>query len=117
MKNLFGLLFVCALFALTSCGSDGCEDQDFTGTYTGTNSCAGTDSDAEVTITGTDGSYAITGTFSNSSLDQDGCTLSYSNTVLGIGEEVEITLSGTTLTIVQKEAATSATLCTFTGTK
>jgi len=30
MKNLFGLLFVCALFALTSCGGDDCDLVAFT---------------------------------------------------------------------------------------
>ena len=30
MKNLFGLLFVCALFALTSCGGDSCDLVEFT---------------------------------------------------------------------------------------
>lgn len=120
MKNLFGLLFVCALFALTSCGDDGCTE-DLAGTYTGTLSCTILgDSDATVTITGTDGNYAITGAgLLSADLKQDGCTLSYDETPLGTGEKATITLSGTTLTVVREITALSVTTetCTFTGTK
>jgi len=115
MKNLFGLLFVCALFALTSCGDDGC-DLDLSGTYTGMNDCAGVSVDATVTISGTDGDYSVSGVVSNSSLDQDGCTLSYEVSAIGVTvEKVTITLSGTTLTVVQELLGVTA--CTFTGTK
>ena len=120
MKNLFGLLLVCSLFALTSCGDDGCTE-DFTGTYTGTNACSlFGDEDATVIITGTDGSYSISGAgLASTSLDQDNCTLSYDNTSFGSGEEVTVTLSGTTLTVVREIKLLSVTseTCTFTGTK
>lgn len=116
MKNLFGLLFICALFSLASCGGDSC-DENFAGTYTGTNDCAGAVVDAEVTITGEDGNYAITGLYTED-LDQDDCTLSFEKTLLGVGEKVTITMTDSlTLRIVQEEAATGVVLCTFTGTK
>ncbi len=120
MKNLFGLLFVAALFTLVSCGGEDCVE-DFAGTYTGTNACSLLgDSDETVTITGTDGDYTVSGAgLASSTLDQDGCTLSYDVTPLGTGETVSITLSGTTLTVVREIKVLSAVTetCTFTGTK
>ena len=118
MKNLFGLLFICTLFALTSCGGDDGCTEDLTGTYTGNDVCSGTTfDDVSVTISGTEGNYTISGWYSSTDVKQDGCDLSYSNTLFGVGEEVELSFSGNTLTLLQKESATGTTICTFTGTK
>lgn len=122
MKNfLFALLTICS-FALVSCGGDdGCE-QDLSGTYTGTLSCtlAG-DSDATLVISGTDGSYTLSGAgLPSGSFDQDGCTLKYDETPLGTGEVVTVTFPDSTSVSVVREitvlGATTET-CSFTGTK
>jgi hypothetical protein len=118
MKNLL-LLLVCALtVTLVSCGGDEPCDNDLSGTYVGTNDCglAGA-MDATLTITGEDGDYSISGIFAESDVDQDGCVLSWSNTVLGIGNAYEVTFNGNEVTVVERENATDVVICTFTGTK
>ena len=122
MKNLiFALLAVCAVTFVSCGGDDGC-DSDFAGTYTGDWVCGdgiGSVEGVTVTISGTDGSYSISSDFlTGSSLDQDGCTLSYDNTALGLGESASVTISdSSTLTVVRSISAGVTQTCTFTGTK
>lgn len=116
MKNLFGLLFVCALFALTSCGDDTAKcESDFTGTYTGTETCTLVfntwEGDlTEVVITGSDDNYTVNG----EKATQEGCTLTVDKTVLGLGTTETITISGDTLTLSSDNIDGD---CVFTGIK
>lgn len=115
MKNLFGLLFVAALFTLVSCGGEDCID-DFAGTYVGTESCdaigiISVGAKTQIVITGTDGDYTVDG----EKADQDDCTLTIDNSTFGIGEKTTVTISGSTITLVQNN--TGVEICTFTGTK
>lgn len=108
------------IFAMSfiSCGGDeGCAS-DFAGTYVGSNECTGVVNDrVEVIITGTDGDYEVSGLYT-AELDQDGCTLSFSNTLLGVGERAVFTLTDSlTLNIVQRESASNLVLCNFNGRK
>ena len=116
MKNLFGLLFVCTLFVMTSCGGGEKCATDFAGTYTGTESCdvlgtVSTGAITEIVIAGTDGDYTIGGV----KADQDDCTLSIDNTVFGIGSKTTVTINGSTITLVKDNVGIE--VCTFTGTK
>ena len=107
---------VCTV-AFVSCGDDepGCEF-DLAGTYVGTENSAGIESDATIVITGTDGSYAISGgSLVGDDLDQDGCSFEYEIGAFGIGEKVEGSFDGTTLSLEKFLAGISTT--TFTGTK
>lgn len=116
MKNLFGFFCVCLLFAMTSCGETEVKcETDFTGTYTGTETCTllfdTYDGDlTEVVITGSDDNYRVNG----DNASQDGCVLTVDKTVLGLGTIETVTISGNTLTLSSDKINED---CVFTGTK
>gem|GEM_PF-1841736 len=121
MKNLFLAFIAILAVTFTSCGGDDGCDSDFAGTYTGDWVCGdgiGSIEGVTVTISGSDGSYSVSSDFlTGSSLDQDGCTLSYDNTALGLGESGSVTISDSTLTVIRSISAGVTQTCTFTGTK
>ena len=116
MKNLFRLLFVCALFALTSCKDNVAKcETDFAGTYTGTETCSllfnTWEGDlTEVIITGSDDNYKVNG----ENASQEGCTLTVDKTVFGLGTTETITISENTLTLASDNIDGD---CIFTGTR
>lgn len=117
MKNLlFALLAVCTV-AFVGCGDDepACEFE-LAGTYVGTESTAGVESDATIIISGTDGDYSISGgSLVADNLDQDGCNFSYEVGAFGVGGSVDGSFDGTTLEWERFVGGVSTT--TFTGTK
>jgi len=116
MKKLLFSLAAFGALTFMSCGDSGC-DSDLSGTYTGTITCSGVETDATVTISGSDGDYSVSGEYNESSPEQDGCMIKWSNTILGLGQEIELTFDGNTLTLVERENASDVTICEFVGTK
>jgi len=116
MKNLFNLLCLCAIVALSSsCNKEAECASDFTGTYIGTETCTlfltTSDGDlTEVVITGEDGDYEVNG----EEATQNGCTLTVDRTILGLGTIETVTLDGDTLTLSSDKIDGD---CVFTGTR
>lgn len=96
MKKLFFALFAIAL--LSSCGGDSdCAAADYVGEYEGSITCVGgvTEDDFTVTITAGDSDKKLNYSDSDGQtavLNIDECTAKWDNKVLGIGEEISITL-------------------------
>ncbi len=116
MKNLLNVLcLLTVIIALASCDKEAECEADFTGTYTGTETCTllittSTGDLTEVIITGEDGDYVVNG----EEATQDGCTLTVDKTILGLGTVETITLSGDTLTLSSDKIDGD---CVFTGVR
>lgn len=107
---------VCTV-AFVSCGDDevACEFE-LAGTYVGTESTSGVESDATIVISGSDGDYSISGgSLIGDDLEVDECSFSYDQTVLSIGERMDGSFDGTTLELEVFFSGVSRT--SFTGTK
>jgi uncharacterized Zn-binding protein involved in type VI secretion len=107
---------------MSSCGSDDCTQDDWVGTYTGTETCDGVES-AEETFTITAGSTETTLVIDGETVAFDGCNVTESFTFefLGITTTSEITveLDGNTITGTSKITVdgTVEDDCTFSYTK
>ena len=109
MKNLFGLLFVLALFTLVSCGDDDdCTAASFAGTYSGSVDCDGTSTEGTITLSRiSDTELQLTDTDGSSfTLTLDGCTATGSESFIGLADiSISITLDGDDLKYTQDVSA------------
>ncbi len=112
----FLILFAAAAFVGSCKKSDTCTQDGFIGTWKGKEKCSiSGDSDVSIVITksGSDLSVTGDGVFSTIKATLDDCDFEGGVTVLGVGEKLTGTLSGTTLTMTHKIAET----CTYSLTK
>ena len=122
-------LFLATIFCLAACGDDDdatptCSQANWTGEYTGTQSCAGISEDVTVTITA-NGAEAIvvfyetpTGTTEYYPLTPVECDLDVSDSDAGLTITVDASLDGDNLSLIESISAGGATSsCTITATR
>lgn len=122
MKKLFLLPLLALSLTFISCGDDDgdCVQSDFVGTYLGTKSVSGIETQEdftfEVTAAGSS-QISVFGAIEN--IDISGCKIEGGTKVLGFGNEYSGSLDGTTITIneVVSAAGIDAITTTWTGVK
>jgi hypothetical protein len=120
MKKFF--ILCCFAAAIASCKKgDTCAAEDFVGTWKGKEVCAlfGT-TDVTIEIVKNGSKLDVTGgsTFGTVNSELDNCEFEGGVSVLGVGEKLTGSLSGTTLSMTYKSGAgIVAETCTYTLTK
>ena len=128
MKRVFFLLAMSAVLSFSvGCNDDdgpSCAQEDFLGTYTGTDECTSAGIPAsEIIITAGASSNQLVinggGTPSDQVATIDGCSFSWGETTLGTGFTGNGSIDGNMLTYTIKSEALGSTVfqCTFSGTK
>lgn len=120
MKKIF-ILF-CLAAAIASCKKeDSCATEDFVGTWKGKEVCSiqgTTDVTIEIVKNGSKLDVSGGSSFATVNSEVDNCSFEGGLTVLGVGEKLTGSLSGTTLSMTYKNGAGIVSeTCTYTLTK
>jgi len=121
LMKYFTLVLAFIVIAVVSCKKDQCPAEDFTGTYVGDRTCAGTnsmDNDTVIVTRLSDDRLSYSIFTYNLEGDIDGCDLTIDdNTFLSTGRRGSASLEGTTLTLSYESVAAGLIIeeCVFVG--